>query len=208
MKTCTGCRLTKPLEDFNLRPTGKYGRCPKCIECVRAYTRTKVGLAHCMYAAQKHNTKNRGYVPVAYTLEEFKCWLFAQPTFNSLHESWIISGYDSEKRPSTDRLNDYSGYTLEGIRLTTWEINKKNGYDDRRNGINTKDCVAVDQLDLEGNFLERYPSISMAARAINRLKGTGTISSVCYGKTLTAYKYKWRFSEIPNNNEQTTLCQN
>ena len=90
-----------------------------------------------------------------------------------------------------------------GIEMTTWEINKKNGGIARRSGINTKQSIAVDQLDLGGNFLERYPSTREASRAVSKLAINGShISAACYGKRLTAYGYKWRFSEIPNNNAE------
>ena len=204
MKTCTVCNLTKPLDYFHVAARCKKGRKSQCIECIKRHIRTKDGLAQRIYATQKGSTKYRGYIPITYTVEEFKSWLFAQPTFNSLYEDWVLSGYAKEKIPSTDRLDDYSGYTLSGIRLTTWTINAKKGHVDKLNGINTKQCTAVDKLDLEGNFLERYHSFNEAARSIHKPKGSGNINNACNGKFLTAYKYKWRLSEIPNNNMETT----
>lgn len=204
MKVCKLCHQSKPLDSFHIAAQCKNGRHPRCNECRKESVRTKDGLAHCIYSSQKRSTKDRGYAPVAYTLEEFKVWLFTQPNFIALYEDWVLSKYATKKIPSTDRLDDYSGYTLAGIRLTTWETNERKGYEDRFKGINTKISKAVDQLDLSGNFLERYPSMCMAARSIGVLKSTGNISAVCHGKFLTAYGYKWRFSAITNNNMENT----
>jgi hypothetical protein len=157
-----------------------------------------------MYGSQKDCTKKRGYSPVAYTLDEFKQWLFNQPNFTSLYENWVLSSYTSQSRPSIDRLNDYSAYTLENIRLTTWGVNKSKGHEDARNAINTKANVAVDQLDLDGNFLQRFHSTAEATRSINKPKGSSDIRKACDGKLLTAYNYRWRLSYVPNSLTEIT----
>lgn len=38
-KTCTQCKVSKPLEDFGPEKRGKYGRRSKCRECMRENTR-------------------------------------------------------------------------------------------------------------------------------------------------------------------------
>lgn len=49
----------------------------------------------------------------------------------------------------------------------------------------------VIQLDVGGNQLNNYPSISEAARVLNI--DSRAISKVCLGKQKTAYGFKWRF---------------
>lgn len=52
---------------------------------------------------------------------------------------------------------------------------------------------AVEQLDLQGNHIAFFESISEAARATNCHKAV--ISKVCKGQAQTSGGYKWRFKE-------------
>ncbi len=58
---------------------------------------------------------------------------------------------------------------------------------------------AVDQLDLDGNYIRTFPSIIEAKRQLN-LSGSG-INNVCKGKKNynTAGGFKWRYSEKCND---------
>ncbi len=53
---------------------------------------------------------------------------------------------------------------------------------------------AVNQYDLEDNFLASYPSIREASIAIGHENSYGHISSCCTGKRKTAFGYKWRYA--------------
>lgn len=50
--------------------------------------------------------------------------------------------------------------------------------------------VQVEQLDLDGNVIAEFDSISDAARAVGDVKYNSHISSVCKGNRETAYGYK------------------
>ena len=164
-----------------------------------------------LYTQQKAKSKNRGYQPPAYTEKELLDWMDAQPTFQSLYDSWVAFGYSSNLRPSVDRISDTTSYTMSNIQLMTWEENNKKAYESYLTGDTTKKCAAVDMLDLEGNFMKRFISVSEAAREFNGIPGNITsailqrVSKRSNGTTyttLTAYGHKWWYSTIPNDNSE------
>ena len=58
----------------------------------------------------------------------------------------------------------------------------------------------INQYDLNGNFIQSFPSAKAAAESLNKItltsKGaTSHISDVCRGKRKTAYGYKWQFAK-------------
>lgn len=78
---------------------------------------------------------------------------------------------------------------LDESKLSGQEVNRiKNG-------------KPVNQYDIEGNYIQTFPSIKNAAISIgviknNRDRGAaGHIHDVCVGKRKTAYGYKWAFVE-------------
>lgn len=70
----------------------------------------------------------------------------------------------------------------------------------RNNNINIRACnevlsKAVDQYDLEGNFIQTFVSQSAAARAVTNGRVTQgvDIGRVCKGKAKTSYGYIWKY---------------
>ena len=58
----------------------------------------------------------------------------------------------------------------------------------------------VNQYDLNGNFIQSFPSLKAAATFLGKITdtsfgATSQISNVCKGKRKTAYGYKWKFAE-------------
>lgn len=58
----------------------------------------------------------------------------------------------------------------------------------------------VNQYDLDGNFIQSFPSLSAAATFLGKITNTSfgattNISNVCKGKRKTAYGYKWKFAK-------------
>lgn len=53
------------------------------------------------------------------------------------------------------------------------------------------------QYDLEGNLIQEYSSLSLAAKSINKFSSGAIshISDVCKGKRKTAYGYIWKYVE-------------
>lgn len=213
MKCCRKCKLELPLEDFNVDATGDMGRRAECRSCIKRYTRTKHGVALRIYRHQEQSCAARGYSAPSYTAQELENWLFNQPAFHALYDLWVASGYEKYTRPSVDRLDDYASYNLSNIQLLTWEANNQKNYASRMDGSNNKQSLAVDMLSLDGEFIERFYSVSEAARRFNGVpsniigaiqqrttrvkKPDGTYRT----KTASqAYGHKWRYSTLPNTN--------
>jgi hypothetical protein len=58
----------------------------------------------------------------------------------------------------------------------------------------------VNQYDLDGNFIQSFPSAKSAAESLNKITATSNgasshITQVCKGKRKTAYGYKWGFAD-------------
>ena len=215
-KVCSNCKLNKALEEFAIQSTGKLGRRADCKGCVKRFIRSEYGLIKSMFATNKSKAKKRGYSAPSYTEKELQVWVLAQPQFKQLYQAWVTGGFVTNNKPSIDRLDDYISYTLTNIQLVTHKDNIDKYYSDRIAGNNTKTLIAVDQLDLNGNFIQRFHSIAAAAREVSGLPAN--ISNVCKGLPITkngttrtwipskSYGYKWRHSTVPNNNLEKILC--
>ena len=160
MKRCTKCKIKKLAVEFPQNKRCKDGLSSWCRGCYRSesaeYAKTKEGVAAAIYNAQNWGSKKRGYDPPNYSLAELRIWIFSQPNFNKLYNKWVTSGYDKMLKPSCDRLDDYKSYTFNNLRLVTWWENRQKGYDDRRNGVNTKGSKAVYQYSIYGVFIKQY----------------------------------------------------
>lgn len=118
--------------------------------------------------------------------------MFNNPDFDRLFNDWVDSGYDKNKAPSPDRLNDYLPYSLNNLRLVTWKENNEKHYSDMRKGINNKLSKRVHQLTMDGNVVNTYPSICFASRATNG--NAGNIGTCCNGNRKNAGGFKWEFA--------------
>ncbi len=217
MKECSCCKQTLPFEYFDKQSTGKDGYRADCKVCKKRFIRSKEGLIKECYATQKSKAKKRGYAPPAYTEKELLDWSKSNPEFHLLFEAWEQSGYKSNFKPSFDRLNDYISYRLDNLQVVTWNENNQKGYSDRTIGANNKKTLAVDMLDLDGNFIQRFHSVSAAAREFKGLPSNiiGAINQRVSKKrnpngttrlitATTAYGHKWRYSTSPNDNQEKT----
>lgn len=210
-KECSVCLQTMCLTCFDKQSTGKQGCRADCKECRKRFTRSKRGLVKSLYTGNKARSKKKGYVSPTYSEDELYVWMVAHNNFIPMFDAWVESGYAPATRPSIDRLNDYEPYALTNIQLVTWASNSAKGYADQVSGKNNKKSEAVDMLDMEGNFIERFHSVSAAARNFNGVASniTGAITNRVTtrsnpdGSTRTyvkhkAYGHKWRYSNKPN----------
>jgi len=154
--------------------------------------RTKIGLSYRIYSHQKENSKRRGHNAPSYSLDEFREWLFSQNNFEYLYNNWKNCNYEKMLSPSVDRIDDYKGYSIDNISLTTWYENKKRGHQDSKNGINNKNNKSVYMIDFNFNKKKYFHSVMEASRrtGIDRAH----ISSCCNGKRKSAGGYYWEFS--------------
>ncbi len=157
------------------------------------YQQTKIGLINHMYANQKYNSVERGHTPPGYSVEDFRDLLLTRHHFHDLFDLWELSGFNKNKTPSIDRLDDYTGYTLANIQLVTWEFNKDKYHSDCISGKNTKLAKAVNQRDKEtGLLIQEHFSINSAERLTGVLHQH--IIRVCKGKRKSAGGFIWEYA--------------
>lgn len=194
MKTCKVFRKSKKLKEFNKKKSNKDGFSTTCKECWNKiysdYQKTKEGLVSRIYNGQIGSSKRRGFNKPNYTMIELKEWIFNQDNFNDIFNKWAGSNYETGLKPSIDRINDYDGYNLNNIKLTTWSENFKRGYKDRENGINNKTNVPVLQFDKDGTFIREYYSQKQASRELNIT--SQSINRSCNNNRNTAGGFIWR----------------
>lgn len=197
---CTTCNQTKTPDCFSRGKIWKNNTLGKCKPCVvkatQAQQRTVPGLIKKIFHNQKMTTTKMGRPLPQYTETELLQWALQQG-LEKLYQSWKTSGYDKWVSPSIDRKDNTQSYTLDNIRLITWRENLDNQKSMNVSGeyLHTG-SKAVDQLTLEGEYLQTYPSIACAMRDVaGHRKGVSNITSVCENKWPTAYGFKWRWAE-------------
>lgn len=168
MKVCSICHVSKPLECFNKQSTGVNGRRADCKDCLKRFTRSEAGLVNQMYSGMKSRTKRKGFPKMDFSKEEFVEFLNSTNIVD-LYDAWVESNYNKDKKPSVDRLDDYKGYSLDNIQITTAKENIDKYYDHAMQGINTKKSVGVYQYSLDGKLIKKHHSLSSAARELNTL---------------------------------------
>lgn len=65
-----------------------------------------------------------------------------------------------------------------------------------------KGAKAVNQYDLQGNFIATYEAAQEAALSLGKPRtASSSIAAVCYGRRITAYGYKWKWRDenVENN---------
>lgn len=171
-----------------------------------AHYHSKEGkLAHA-YQQQKQRCVKKGWPAPTYNQEELVTWGMSNPQYHALFEAWENSGFRKELSPSIDRLDDYTSYTLDNIQITSWKDNNHKGRYWQVIGENTKNSLAVDQLDMSGVFINRFHSIKAAARALsiddskigNVCKGVPVKKGRGFSTPVSAGGFKWRYSTQPN----------
>ncbi len=196
-KRCSKCKEWKLLSEFSKHKGNKDGLRSDCKECnkesINKYKHTEDGLLAQIYSRQRRASRRRGHLPPSYTNDELKAWAKKQPIWTNLFGNWKKSGYKTELIPSCDRDDDYKSYTLDNIKLKTWEENNTKGHNDRKEGRNNKHSKAVLQYNKEGVFIKEYHSIKQAERETGI--HNGHISVCCKGlkRHQTAGGFKWAY---------------
>lgn len=128
-----------------------------------------------------------------YTFSELREWIINNNKWTSLYDDWIQCECQKRLTPSIDRIDELKTYSLDNIRLTTWEENDRMGSLNIRNGTGRggKRCRAVAQYDLGGNLIKIYHSFAAAGRE------TGLKHKVIWkcaaGILKTAYGFTWKY---------------
>lgn len=201
MKTC---KKQKDITEFNKNKKSLDGLQHSCKECQRIktkeYRKTKLGLITSIYSHQKEHSLTRKHLPPTYTKKQLIEWILSRENFNNIFNNWTNSGHNKKLSPSIDRIDNNFGYSLDNIKLTTWEENHRKARDDMRNKKLVHSSFfhgghkSVVQYDKEGNFIGEYISTMEAERKTG--VSNSHISSCClgrYGRKTTGgfiWKYK------------------
>lgn len=213
-KVCTRCDQSLPLSEFTQNLDGKHKKSSICKHCNAAKRRSIVGAISKSYYHQLENCRYRGYSYPTYSKQELIDKYSKDPMYLQLHQAWMQSGYTRKLTPSFDRIDDHKSYSFDNLQVVTWAENKANHHANVVKGTSTKYSLAVDQLNLEGNFIQRFSSITLAAKSVNSSKSQ--IAHVCkdaigeysYKADGTRQKYnqakgfKWRYSVNPNTKQE------
>ena len=195
-KTCSDCKELLQKHMFGKCKANKNDMQSRCKSCdlikVTKYRKTKKGLITTILGGQKQRSKRRGHDLPNYTKEELTHWLLSQGKFNLLFNAWVNSGYLSLLKPSCDRLNDYSPYTLDNIRVVTWGENNEKGHADAKSGANNKQGKRVTQMTEDSLFVAEYHSASHAGRIT--LIQKSSITGCCTGRLKIAGGYRWKYA--------------
>ncbi|MCK9331237.1 MAG: hypothetical protein M0Q94_15280 [Candidatus Cloacimonetes bacterium] len=197
LQVCKQCNETKPLEMFIASKRNTNGKSYTCKTCfcinTKAYRKTIDGMIRNIYETQVAKSKKRGHSSPTYNLLEFTNWIKSHDNFIDLYNNWVNSNYDTKLRPSADRLENDKGYSIDNIRLVTWDENNHKEHTNKLLGINIKHNRAVIQYDMNMNFIQEHCSIRMASRKLNCLHSG--IMRCCKGRQKYAYGFIWRYKE-------------
>lgn len=156
----------------------------------RKYSRTKKGWASKSYGGMVQRSKRRGHPLPNFTLEDFKSWCFSQKEFHELFNVWVNLNFDTDYRPSVDRLSNKLSYVFSNMQVIT---SKENQLKDAANNLPKK---AVIQLSLEGKPIMVFNSVTEANEATG-VEMTGIIKC-CNGKRKSgiAGNYRWNYKVV------------
>ena len=109
-----------------------------------------------------------------------------------LHRNWVKSDYDSDLKPSIDRINHKKRYSLNNIQVMTWRENFEKGIAESDSSVKRK---KVEQLTLKGVYIKTFASIKTAQKSLKLMKADTGISQVCNGRRKSCGGFKWKFSD-------------
>ena len=195
---CCNCKKEKNQKEFCINRAESRGRDYFCKDCKKekklTYSHTEQGLIQTIWDSQKLSCKLRGHDQPKYSKQELSNWILNHPLFDFLFQKWKESGYLKQFKPSIDRLNDFKTYSFDNICLTTFKENEIKGHKDRHLGKGTQGslCKPVCQYDLDGNFIQEYPSATLASlNVINTSRQN--IQKVCKGLRQTCGGFLWKY---------------
>lgn len=147
------------------------------------YKDIKNKIIYDIYYAQRGSSIKRKHLSPNYSRNEFVEWFYKQPNNDELVMNYIKSLFEKTLAPSADRLDSSKPYTLDNLRLVTWQENMD---------ANVKEMSkAVMEYDVDLNFIKRHESIIEA----ERLYGipNAMISRCCIGGTAYSKNRIWLF---------------
>lgn len=131
----------------------------------------------------------------SYSLFELKDWFLSQDSFRELYTAWKESGYEKWLAPSADRIDNNRGYSLDNIRLMTWQENAQLAHDDCKMGLLSTGHknLPISQFTKNGQFIKIYPTMREAERELNN-KCRKEVKMCCEGLREHAVGYIWKYA--------------
>lgn len=74
-----------------------------------------------------------------------------------------------------------------------WTTYSENNLHARNLGLNKGYSRKIVQLDMTGNMIKEWPSITNASKSFTNPASIGNIMSCCSGRRKSVYGYKWRY---------------
>lgn len=194
-KICSKCGNPKKIGEFRKRTDRKEGFHSWCRGCsniaAKNYIRTTEGLITKIYGSQRGSSKHRGHPMPNYSNKDLLRVAVHSIEFYVIYDIWVASGYKKMLVPSFDREKDYKPYTLDNIKISTWEKNKRNGESDHKKGKLFFDQTPVTGINIQTGKSILFHSIMEAERQTGIAHSS--ISKVCKGKLNYAGNYYWKY---------------
>ena len=180
MKTCKVCFE-------NLSDDCFYANRAKCKSCYRHLSERSDPnkLVSTLYANQKSTSKQRGHPSPSYSRQFLLNWILKQPNFQSLWNNWVSSDYQSDLKPSVDRIDDSIPYTADNICLTTWKKNRS------KTRLISK-YKAIKAYHVDGTLFMIFPSVASASKQVSRC--VSDISKAANGTRKTCGNLIWKWA--------------
>jgi len=145
-----------------------------------------------IYKGQRQRSKRREHPYPSYSKVELREWMEEQLRYPELMKNWIDSDFETDLKPSVDRLRFDEPYTMENIQLGTWKENRDNHYDDQRSGVDNRQSRGVSQYK-DGVKIFNFPSARIAERETGAR--CAHIGACCRGDRKSAGGFQWKFED-------------
>ncbi len=197
-KTCLICKKSEPLEKFYLCKTGCYNS--YCKSCTKNYQKNYQKEYIVNHKENYHRRKKhyRKYPWIkSYLSIKRRCIYYEKSSYfkrgiknflttGDLKILWFRDKGYLMKRPSIDRINSKKHYTFDNCRYMEFMNNIRK---------------PVHQLNLQGKILQRYDSVTLAAKYIN--VSTSKMSETIKKDTILS-DFKWRLVDDKDRLEITS----
>ena len=183
-KSCVRCEVSRDVDEY------AEGRklCKVCRSADQlASRRTMDGMIGVIYRSMVVTSKDRGFEPVAFSLDELRYWFSSRKNAGALYDRWVGNNYSKKTKPSVFRRDYQKPYTIDNLVLMSLAANHersaKNYLVDR--------SIPVVQYSLDGDFIAEFGSSKLASESLE--KANGSITRCCNGNRISAYGFHWRY---------------
>ncbi len=194
-KICRKCNQELPLTSFIRVKKYNDGRGSLCKRCdvarCRKYSKTPGGVITRIYATQRHSSKKRRHDTPRYAKKSLSDWLYRNG-FYAMWCQWCWSGFDTDMKPSCDRIDSLRPYEFGNLQLVTWEENLRLNGNDRRHGAGAggRLCCSVIQIEpSSGSEVARFASQS-EAETVTGLDQTSISKAIKHGRPSGGFVWK------------------